>query len=282
MWKKFLYVGLPYLLISIPVSLYLMTFKGFKVVIAADGGFSAENKFVDMVSLLTTGWGVTGYWYIPFIFIVFLSSPLIDRFIRLNRGGKFIVFSVSLLLSFWALRPSENLNPIHSTLYFLNPYLFGIIFYENRGKLEVILRKRPVIFTIAIMLVLVALAQATIMNYNGNLERGPGDGWGFKGLDLMLIQKYLGTLCACGLLAIYGDRCARSLRFIAKYSFGLFFMHGLVIAVLNEMPPSLSPHSRIPLLDLALYTVVAIGLSLLVAVALKRLTGQYSRYVVGC
>ena len=36
---------------------------------------------------MATGRMVTAYWYMPFIFLVFLASPLFDRFIGFREPG---------------------------------------------------------------------------------------------------------------------------------------------------------------------------------------------------
>src|SRR5690606_30436087 len=105
--------------------------------------------------------------------------------------------------------------------------------------------------------------------------------WGFIGFDAMLFQKYAGIVFFCGLLTHVAGWLKRPLSFVAEHSFGLFFIHGIVIAALMRLPQSFSPHSGEPVIDLALYSVVVILISLAVVVAAKRLTGSYSRYIIG-
>ena len=75
---------------------------------------------------------VIAYWYIPFIFLVFLASPLFDRFIELSRGWRAAVFALAIAVAFWVVRPAENLNPVQCFFYFANFYMFGILFCEYR------------------------------------------------------------------------------------------------------------------------------------------------------
>ena len=120
------------------------------------------------------------------------------------------------------------------------------------------------------------------MEIPGNLERVASDGWGPIGFDLMLVQKYVGILLFCAALARWGGRLAKPLGFVADHSFGLFFTHGIVIAVLMRMPAPLSPHVGEPMVDLAIYSALVIAISLAIVVVVKQLTGKYSRYVIGC
>ena len=69
---------------------------------------------------------------------------------------------------------------------------------------------------------------------------------------------------------------------LGTYSFGLFFMHGIVIAVLMRLPAPLSPHVGEPILDLAIYSGLVIAISLAIVAFAKYVTGKYSRYIIGC
>ena len=130
--------------------------------------------------------------------------------------------------------------------------------------------------------VLVHAAVAMILHDPGNLERIAGDGWAPLGFDLMLVQKYVGVLMFCAFLARWGAWLGRPLSFVAEHSFGLFFIHGIVIAVLMRLPERLSPHVGEPIADLAIYSLFVLAVSMAIVVTAKKLTGRYSRYVVGC
>jgi surface polysaccharide O-acyltransferase-like enzyme len=225
---------------------------------------------------------VTAYWYIPFIFIVFLASPLFDRFIGLSRGWRAAAFAASIALALWVVRPVDNLNPVHSFLYFANFYMFGMLFCEHRKAIMDFIARPIVIAALFALLIDIAATQAMVQQVPGNLERLPTDGWGPVGFDLMLVQKYVGILLFCAALSRWGGILARPLSFIADHSFGLFFTHGVVIAILMRMPAPVSPHVGEPMADLAIYSLFVITISMAIVVVVKQLTGKYSRYVIGC
>ena len=83
----------------------------------------------------------------------------------------------------------------------------------------------------------------------------------------------------CGLLTYVAGWMKRPLTFVADHSFGLFFIHGIVIAVLMRLPAPLSPHVGEPMIDLAIYSALVIAISLAVVATAKYLTGKYSRYI---
>lgn len=282
MRKKALYVGLPYLILGTPLAFAEMYFGDFTVTASKEGVAYASNTFLDYMVLMTTGRMVTAYWYIPFIFLVFLASPFFDWFIRQEARIRIAVFAASVLVALWVVRPLDNLNPVHSFLYFTSFYLFGILFCENRNAIMEFASRRSTIAALAVLLVAIALCQALVLHMVDNLERTSTDGWGPVGFDMMFVQKFVGIVLMCGALARWGHHASRLLSFIADHSFGLFFTHGIVLAVLIRLPERLSPHLGEPMLDLAIYSLFVITWSLLIVLIVKQLTGRYSRYVIGC
>lgn len=282
MRKKALYVGLPYLILGTPLAFAEMYFGDFTVTASKEGVAYASNTFLDYMVLMTTGRMVTAYWYIPFIFLVFLASPFFDWFIRQEARIRIAVFAASVLVALWVVRPLDNLNPVHSFLYFTSFYLFGILFCENRNAIMEFATRRSTIAALAVLLVAIALCQALVLHMVDNLERTSTDGWGPVGFDMMFVQKFVGIVLMCGALARWGHHAGRLLSFIADHSFGLFFTHGIVLAVLIRLPERLSPHLGEPMLDLAIYSLFVITWSLLIVLIVKQITGRYSRYVIGC
>ena len=282
MRKKALYVGLPYLVLATPLALLEIGLGEFEVTFAKDGVAYARNIFVDFMVLISTGRVVTAYWYIPFVFLIFLASPLFDRFITMSAGPRAAVLIASIALALWVHRPMDNLDPVHSLLYLTNFYLLGILFCEYRTALLDFAARPLTLALLAALMLAIAASQAMILHDPGNLERIAGDGWAPLGLDLMLVQKYVGILFFCALLARWGAWLGRPLSFVAEHSFGLFFIHGIVIAVLMRLPEALSPHVGEPIADLAIYSLFVLAASMAIVVIAKKLTGRYSRYVIGC
>ena len=282
MRKKALYVGLPYIVLATPLALAEMCLGLFSVTAMKEGVTYPHSYFVDFIVLFSTGRMVIAYWYIPFIFLVFLASPLFDRFIELSRGWRAAVFAVAILVALWVVRPPENLNPVQCFFYFANFYMFGILFCEYRTAITDFVARPLVLAALAALMLAIASAQVMVMQFPGNLERLPSDGLGFVGFDAMLVQKYAGILFFCGLLTHVAGWMKRPLSFVAEHSFGLFFVHGIVIAVLMRLPAPLSPHVGEPIVDLAIYSAFVVLVSLAIVVVAKYLTGKHSRYLIGC
>lgn len=282
MRRKALYIGLPYLCMATPVALAEIASGSFAVTAVKDGDAYPHSAFIDLVVLMATGRMVNAYWYMPFIFLVFLASPLFDRFLKLRAGLRFAIVGLAFLLAMWVHRPLDNLNPFHSFLYFANIYMFGMLFCEYRDRIMPVIARPPVVLLLGLLILVVAVVQVTVLNDTSNIERAAGDGWLPLGFDMMLIQKYVGFFLFCGFFALWGRHAARPLSFIAKNSFGLYFVHAIVIAVLMRMPEALSPHVGEPMTDLAIYYVVVLAISFAIILAVKRIAGTYSRYIIGC
>lgn len=281
MRRKALYIGLPYLCMATPVALAEIATGSFAVTAVKDGVAYPHSAFMDLVVLMATGRMVNAYWYMPFIFVVFLASPLFDRFLRLKPGLRFAIVGAAFVVAMWVHRPLDNLNPLHSFLYFANIYMFGMLFCEYREKIMAVVARPPVVVLLGLLILTIATVQALLLDNTSNIERSGGDGWLPLGFDLMLIQKYVGFFLFSGFFALWGGYAHRPLSFIARNSFGLYFVHAIVIAVLMRMPEPLSPHVGEPMADLAIYFVIVLAISFAAILVVKKITGKYSRYIIG-
>ena len=121
-----------------------------------DGVAYPHSTFVDFIVLFSTGRMVTAYWYIPFIFLVFLASPLFDRFIELSRGWRAAAFAAAIRIALWVVRPVDNLNPVQCFFYFANFYMFGILFCEYRKPIMDFLTRPVVLASLAVLILAIA------------------------------------------------------------------------------------------------------------------------------
>jgi len=279
--KKFLNVGLPYLLLGSSFALAGLAVGAFEVVLYKEGVAYPQSDFVTYAALMATGRMMTAYWYIPAIFLIFLASPLFDRYARLALRAQLAVLGLAIGVALLLLRPIDNLNPLQSAIYMANFYLFGMLYAQHRSAIVAFTRRIPVLTLLLASLLGIALVQALVFQQADNLERTPTDGWLPHGLDLMLVQKYAGIFLVCAALARWGHHLGRLTDYLASISFGLFFVHGAVLAVLIRLPQPLSPHFGDPLLDLTAYGLLVIALSTGIVEIVRRLAGRHSRSVIG-
>ena len=132
MTKKIQNVLTPYLLLSIAPIIYLVFFKGAGMVPYSDYLFLHEDGIYyqylrPIILYLWSGSFMTAYWYIPFIMIMFLMSPLFVAFIKLNPTTRILSFFIMLMIAVFIHRPVGNLYPLQSVVYFSPVYAYGIL-----------------------------------------------------------------------------------------------------------------------------------------------------------
>ncbi|MDO7710781.1 MAG: acyltransferase [Pseudomonadota bacterium] len=99
------------------------------------------------VSYLWTGRIMYAYWYIPFIMIMFLISPIFIAYIKLSLAVRLTLMVILLLFSaFFVHRPILNMSPIHSVIYYIPVYLIGINCSINREQFELFLKGKTLFF----------------------------------------------------------------------------------------------------------------------------------------
>ena len=165
MSKKTKNVLIPYLILSTLGFLYFaLSSKSFPFVerlISTDIS-SWMDYLLLYVSYLWTGRIMYAYWYIPFIMVMFLLSPLFISYIRLSLAARLTLMVVLLLFSaFFVHRPILNMSPIHSVIYYIPIYLLGINCSINREQFDDFIKGKTLIFG----LIVVALAVIQAMYF---------------------------------------------------------------------------------------------------------------------
>ena len=271
--KKILNVFSPYLVM-------VLLFYICRVVTNTTG--KGSNFFIDRLFFYHA------FWYIPFIMTVFLASPLFLKFVEASDKTKKIVLILSLIYSSITVR--HNSNPVLSACFWSFFYLLGIYVAQNYEKFK---KTDPMNIW---SLFFVFLAYTTIMlavniSFRGFIQ---GKTWDFpitanpitfaKGL-LCIIYIYL-----CGWLHTAENCFCRVIKwvlsFFAKYSFSIYFMHVFVYFFLNfkksEIRSFLNTQSGLVNHVLIYGSAIVICFSLgLLAMLIKKLTGRYSRMLIG-
>lgn len=101
--KKIRNVLVPYLMLSLAgIALYLVAARPLPFAdTLLPGGVSSLFDYLGLLSVyLWTGRVATAYWYIPFILVVFLLSPVFIRYIRLSLQSRLAILLSLLAVSF--------------------------------------------------------------------------------------------------------------------------------------------------------------------------------------
>lgn len=265
--KKFINIYVPYIILSLYPVLNMFFIAGNY------NEFGFTNNTTDIIKTMYTGLHMTGYWYITFIMIVFLLSPLFIKFIQTKY--KLSILITSFIVSIVIHRPAENLNQLHSVVYFTFFYLLGIWLSINKEKALKYLKNKEIL--ISFMVIGVIVIQTIFIGKYGNYHKGFFE---LNGIDFILIQKLLLCLLFFTLLTRYEERKMIILDKLAEYSFAIYFIHPYVLRIFkNKIYPKIIGTNY--WIVFMAETVIAVLVSILVAIIIKKILKKYSRYIIG-
>lgn len=284
LWSRARHVALPYLVCSVPALAHAWVFR-YGVFEAFDTASWEQLTWGLLHSLLTANHLFVPYWFIPTILVLYLVAPLlaaIDRYPRLYGllppalvAGALVHLSMFYLDVF---RDAVSVLPV---------YLLGMAVSRNHAEVLPLLRRhRHSLLAAGLLLGAAGIAiehpERLMSAHMLSTENGV--------LDYAYLQKTLLSLWAFERLAHWdssvdldASRLYRALARIADLSFGIFFVH--MYLVLFVIAPALA---RLQLeIDAGLIPVLGLGGicvagSYGVVIVVKRATGRYSRYVIGC
>lgn len=230
---------------------------------------------------LVTGIPHTALWYIPFIAVVFLLSPALIAYTKLPGKWQLAVLILALVAMPLVNRSSWNTNLTQNILYFLPFYVLGIYCYSKK---YLFLK-----FASKIIVILCCLAAVLFLGHlqmeavgrpviTGSLFV-PSPHWPY--LIANILQKILMIFFFCGLFHRLPRLVCGPIRRIADDSFGLFFLHNVVLFFLARLFGHNSIETGAPLLDLAIWLGIVLGLSMVLVDTIRRRVGRYSRMLIG-
>lgn len=277
--KKLKFVCLPYLIMSLLPILYFVFFEANpKSYFIPTGEGWLFEYFIPFLKYYLTGFGLIAYWYIPFIMVIFLMSPLFIYFMNLKTSIQITIASVLLIVPMLIHRPNYTsiLDVLQSVAYFTPVYMFGMIFSKNKKIINSKLLGKE--FYFLIFGIAICVLQVLMEDY-GNHRKTFFD---FAGLDLMNIQKLILSIFFLQLLHNFENKKSKILDLIATNSFGIFFIHGPIIMILRRI--SIYYEISIPANSLAVYLltlVVIFSLSFGLTLLVKKIIPNHSRYFIG-
>jgi fucose 4-O-acetylase-like acetyltransferase len=197
--KKIQNVFLPYLLLSTLGFTYFALSSApfpFLEYLLPEGIQNGQDYFTAYFSYLWTGRIMWAYWYIPFIMLIFILSPVFISYIKLPMIFRLSIMASLLLVSaFFIHRPVLGLSPIHSLLYFIPVYLLGINCSVNRLQFETLINGKLGI--LATLVVSLAILQSLYFDSSGSAYK---ETWfSLAEFDINLLQKVLMCFFLCWL-----------------------------------------------------------------------------------
>lgn len=278
LWKKFLYVVLPYLAVSIPALIDKIYFDKLGEYQWLDKTFLDWPVAMKVGYLLVTGNHMGIFWLIPMICILYLLAPVFLTFAK--RNGFVFIAPVLVILGMYLHRFGYFANTVLSLQYCLPVYLFGIWIYKIQDHLFANIKTWIIILSAAFVALCLCEffeivpfsetiglreVQYTIYRFNWNK---------FK----------MHILAVAALLIFYhwSHIGYRSLKLIGDYSFGIFFVHLYVLQAFRVLDNfNYLPVSPLNLLTFSLYFVVVMSISMAIVWVVKATFKEKSRYLIG-
>lgn len=224
---------------------------------------------------LLTGTSGPAMWYLPFIFNIFLLSPLFLAFMRAAPTVQGVVLLMLLALGLAVDR--IWLNPVANIAHFSFYYAFGIFCSLYRAQFVAIASRNWVLAACTVSIAGLAMAQYLV----GSRETPEAAAALINAQDFIYLQKIALILLLAGLMARMADHPVRGLTLVAQWSFGLFFVHQIALLLLEPVARAgwfaLGPDY----VRLALVFAVVFAMSLAFVGAAKLALGRYSRLLVG-
>lgn len=267
-------VFIPYLLLgALPVLLFVYQKTDGRIFFLSDGSGIFRAYVVPALKYYGTGAFLTAYWYVPFIMMMFMLSPLHYLFIKSRPALQFgltVMFCISAILIH---RPVENIDILQSIIYFTPVYLIGILCSEYRNKIYGALNGMEPIL-LALIVSLAALQEN--FGYVGNYHKLA---FAYGGLDILFIQKILMCLFLLISLKRFESVNNKIIHAVATTSFTVYFLHSFILwGISRAFGKYLALDSW---MMFSLYVAAIVMLCVGIAKATKKAIPKYSRFLPG-
>jgi len=233
---------------------------------------------------LRNGFVLYPHWYIPFIMLTFMVSPLHILFANQQKTIQLLVLVVFSVIAIFMHRPASNTNFLQSLIYFTPFYLLGILFSLYASAL---LQWRGWLLLMGLTIVAMsAYLQSYVFVHVGNYHTYA---FTYAGVDLQFIQVLFGCVAFLELCRfIRPGWLANHLNFLAELSFPIFFIHPLFSMAIENIlhlpiaaPWALTQNTTVALTSTALIFLIQFYGSIAVIMLVRYWLGKRSRWVLG-
>lgn len=220
------------------------------------------------------------YWYIPFIIVMFLFSPLHLAFARTKTKTQIAVLIILLVISSIVHRPIETFHVLHSVIYFFPVYLIGIFCSIHKEKIYQLFVNKEFIILIFVLFL------ATFNVWNGDIRNSHKEFFVYSGFDFVLFEKLFLSLFFMVFLHRFEKVQIKFLKYIAAVSFSVFFLHGYLIDISERYSDYINQDSfnlfNLPTwLNLFFIVLLFVYMIAVFAIFLKKIIPKFSKYFIG-
>lgn len=247
-------------------------------------GLSGQQSLLNAWYTLRNGYVLYPHWYIPFILLTFLCSPLHLVYIRAHLSVQILVLVAFSVVALLIHRPQSNSHFLQSLIYFTPYYLLGILFSQYEPQLR--RWHWPLLVVSLLVIAATAIGQTYIWVHIGNYHK---DAFIYAGWDLQFIQILFGCIALLALCRhIHWPWLQQHLCWLAELSFPIFFIHPLLTIALENLVAmeAIEPFFPVSGLGTSLLVFIAVFLvqfygSAGVAVLVRKIAKRNSRFIVG-
>lgn len=254
---KFKYVVMPYLICAIPATIYFVWYE-----VRWDVPYWLYNysKFGQILWLYLLGKSLVPYWFLPMIFIYYLFSPVL---IWLDK--KKTIYWFIPIFCIISVHVGRGLYPYQNFVYFFPVFLFGMFFSRFRLKTMQIISSN-IYLSLSIVTVLLIYFFEFKFNFHG----------------ASFIEKNLLCTIYLSLLYKYDHILNSSFDFLAKTSFGMYFVHSYFVSIIKLLyKQKYGDYFNGTILNYMIFTVFIITVCYLTIYYAKKIMGKYSRFIIG-
>jgi|WetSurSiteA1Bulk_404760.scaffolds.fasta_scaffold00257_4 surface polysaccharide O-acyltransferase-like enzyme len=261
--KKFKNVILPYIIMSVPAIFLMLTRpEWLDSSWINTPSFQSRPVFVKIILFYATGSHLPQFWFIPMISIFYLISPIL-RYIDRHPAWYAIIPGL-IIISLIVDRPPMNDNTLQSFVYFLPVYLLGMHTSHYAERYFSYLTRNWVLLLVALLVLTAACFVDERFSY---LQKLP-----------------LTFLCLFMFYKISSVKLDTVMGLVAKYSFGIFFIHKYTIILVSYAYVKLSVDGFLNSngVGLIFSFMLIVAFSILLLVPFKLIFKKNSRLITGC
>lgn len=274
--QKFKVVILPYLLISIPLIIIRIK-TGFDS-LALPEDFHQRSGMSQFIYLLVTGSHMPPFWFIPMVFLIYLTAPLLHYLD--SRDFYRYVFPFVLLIGLFTYRPAHNANPFLSYLHFLPIYITGMWTSYNRERILALGNK----LLIPLVVIYLGISAADLLDVIPLQRKLSFEQVLAEHLLRFNIYVFKAVILCFILLIVFYKLRTRSmpwLDLLGQYSFGIYFVHFIFITISTAVLERMNGAVDFTVITFLIYYIFILLASVASVYVLKKITGSYSRYLIG-
>lgn len=280
LYKKLKFVLLPYLIFSHFDFLYYTIISLSSHLL---GWYYDKSLIIDYPYFGALFFGDSripiGLWFIPVAMITYLFLPCTTIMARSSRFNKIMGVLLLTLVASLIHRNSHNsiVGLFRNVVYFLPFLILGIFFSVDYFYLKKF--NSWIVYIILAFIVIISFLMqcevGQILEYNGNLI--------LSNFDFMIYQKLSLTMLLFLVFSRFKNLNFSLLHSIGNSSFGIFFIHGIVIYLINIfLRHTHVKYTTDSLWVYMLMSIFVVIVSFLIVNIIRKILGVNSKFYIGC